>query len=307
MRIGLSIAMAAAGLPPHLPSIAQLSDQGASFVATMAVDYAIGQMPAAGEFADTLLAFPKEQLRKELIESAKNGLQQLSGIGQCAFPVPPGRDLESDGLRRRRAAMACGIVKGNPFALGTKNLALAGRPAVIYLRIKRNPNGIQLSETQTVGVSDAEGFFEQRTVRVNLADVPSGPEGLVIPVFLAPNHQRYVGKKWKHDPSRVIGVCGPGCTADYEYDAAWIEDMHAGAQVNFRISSSYRWTDDPKFSEGLGCQGCSPLATAIWTKQSALGSREGNYGYLKPPDPAPGFKYIYNAHNEPLGVFPKYY
>lgn len=308
VRVGLSVAMAAAGLPPHLPTIAQLSDQGAAFIAATAVDYAIGQMPAAGEFADTLLAYPKEQLRKELVESAKTGLKELTGLGKCAFPIAPGKNWQEMGYDGVNAQTGCGVVRGNPFALGTKNLALAGRPAVVYLRIKRNPNGIRLSETQTVSVGDAENFFEPRAVRVNLADVPTGTEGLVIPVFLTPNFNRYVGKTWKHDPTRVIGVCGSGCTADYEYDAAWIEDMHEGATFNLRVSSSFRWTDDAKFNEAFGCQGCSALASAVWRKQSMpLGTRIGDYGFVPPPASCPGFKYVNNSHQEPLGVFPVYY
>jgi hypothetical protein len=307
MRVGLSVAMAAAGLPPHIPSLAQLSDQGAEFIAVTAVDYTISQLPSAGEFADELLKLPKEKFRQELIAGAKEGLKELTGLGKCTFPVGKDKTWQEMGYDGVDIA-GCGVVKGNPFSLGTKNLALAGRPAVIYLRVRRNPNGIQLSETQTVNVTDAGGFFEPRAVRVNLADVPPGPEGLVIPVFLTPNFNRYVGKTWKHDPSRVIGVCGPGCTNDAEYDAAWIEDMHEGATLNFSVTSSFRWTDDPKFNGEFGDQGYSPLASAVWRKQSIpLGGQVGNYGFLTLPVPAPGFRYVYNAHNEPLGVFPKYY
>lgn len=307
MRVGLSIAMAAAGLPPHIPTIAQLSDQGAEFIAATAVDYTISQIPSAGEFADQLLSIPKEQLRQELIAGAKKGLQELTGLGKCAFPIEPGKSWQETGYDGVDPRTGCGVVNGNPFSLGTKNLALAERPAVVYLRVTRNAGGIQLSESQTLSVADAENFFEPKAVRVNLADVPSGPEGLVVPVFLTPNFKRYAGQSWPG--GRKIGDCGPGCTIDYEFDAAWLADMHAAAtKVTFRVSAPFRWLDDAKLHEGFGCKGCSPLAGAEWVEPTIpLGKIKGEYGWLKLPQPCPGFKYVSNSHAEPLGVFPVYY
>ncbi|MFL6375166.1 MAG: hypothetical protein ACJ73D_10910 [Pyrinomonadaceae bacterium] len=250
LQTGMTIALAELGLPPSLPTVNDLVNDGSDYVATQVVDYALSQLPVPDldEVTKAVVEAGEGEVRQALLKQTKESLRKATLAGRCEYLLQPGQGT----FATDEGCPITGDKYSTPFNFGIRNPAFDERPATLYLKVEGNPNTLGLSTTQAISITDGSGFFEPRTIKVNLDHLP-----MTIPVQLIPNWDKYAFS--------FSAVCsdlmtaGPNCLAVHERDA-WEQAMKNGEQAKIGVSTIYRWSNDPELSGCSWGTGPDPLA-----------------------------------------------
>jgi hypothetical protein len=235
---GVRIAASAVGLPPSLPTASGLVDDGLDWVAQQGVDFALSNIPG-GE----LLEGP---VRDALIEKVKDQERQALKLNACTFANPNGPVDGSVMGWSKDPDSGCYTSFSQIYSLGKKNFAMYPRDALLYLRVKRNPNGIQLSSSMKLHVTLGEFFDAVRDsyyvqtptldIPINVAKIPDA--GFVIPVTFFPNLAMFL-KEGKEGFANNSGYA-----PDQARDAWIVQAYQAGKTSHIQITSDYTWAND---------------------------------------------------------------
>ncbi|WP_342362047.1 hypothetical protein [Terrarubrum flagellatum] len=317
--IAVQYAATLVGLPPSLPTASSLTNDGLTWAATQAVDYGLSYIPGGGAAgaaassateaaveagAEAALAVAVAQARELMIEKVRDGMFKALKLNGCYFQKDP-TDGSSNkawpssagpdpSAWRQDKASGCYTSYTEIYSVGTKNFAYYPRDAIIYLRVKKNPHGINISKNVNIEL-DLGDYYNahagspfavdhRKILPIHVDELP--PEGALIPVTLYRSYAKFV------DAARANCV---NCLDVDQAEDAWLHQAYeTGVKSRVKISSEYVWTDStlrPDGTTGIG------RATASWLDQGLAINKDdafGNYSFRNSVTPAlapacPGF------------------
>lgn len=301
---GLKVAMSAAGLPPTLPNAGELIDQGADYLAGLALDYV-----DAGALSDIA--------RQELAKATANAIRQAVHYHECATPIDPNKPAKDQGYDSIDLKNSCGYRAGDWTTFAHwDHLPSTDYTAVMFVRVKRNPNALpgvdphmELSAyvEQTANPTDPKydglkkdiaklGYSPQPLIgpdpiRIDARNVP--PEGTVIPIvfFYPAALYKWAVSDHMSCQSQLLGDC---LGAAFN---VW-EAMLQGGQQKMTLNAAYRFGPDITLSEPSKTGGHNLVASAPAIAHFSPAQLSGSLGKVVPgltfgiPTylPEPGFK-----------------
>ncbi len=276
------------GLPPSLPTASGLTSDALTWVATQAVDYGLSYVPAGDAAAagtDTALesagqaafATMAEQAREMMIEKVKEGMYNALKLDGCYFQQDPtsGSGVSKSGLDitgwHKDEASGCYTSITEVYSYGTKNMAFYPRDAIIYLRVKKNPSGVQLSKTVNLTLDLGDyynahagspfAFDHRKVVPIHIDELPQ--DGAIIPITLYRSYAKFI------DAAKVNCI---NCLDVDQAETAWIHQAYeAGATSLIGMSADYTWANSVARPDGVVGIG---RATAKWPSHAYAINKE---------------------------------
>lgn len=332
LRAGLHYAMSSVGLPAELPSSSNLADQGTGYLASLAVGYALSDLPLSQELVDKA-----QSGGEELGKLIGQEILQASEIGRCPQPADSLEDAREKGYDSWDPITRCARRTGSWLNFGKLAPAALGDTwtGVAWVQVRPNPSYTGVASTVRISI-DTEfagplsaahlppAFLKAASgslgklrplvaaippLEIDASKVP--PEGFKIPIFV-----RFPEEDWLAVAQRMEGRSDHAFTPQWDLDTArnaWrtaLSEVRGGLQVHV----SYRFTDDPQLlnpcvqtqTAGKICSHFSGTATA---KAGGLGGTlsrvDANfpYGVAPTPPPCPGFERdFFQESGMPAGV-----
>lgn len=300
----LSQAMKAYGLPPKLPTTADLADQASDFLVTSA----LSELPPG--VSSYLPDKSKEQVKTWLAKQLKTGVLGM----ECAQPARIDIPAKDQGYDSVDLVTLCGYKAGS----FTSFARIEGTPvspyhATMYVRVRPNPNKVAGADTKITLYADSKqtvvpDLWKKTVVglgyaftplpmdvpiTVDLANVP--PEGVVVPLVMVYPES---SMRWAYEgaggcgQSQLVGPCVSG--------AYWFwRDLLLDGKQRMTLKVGYRFASDVTLTETLGTKKEIVASAPALTRYDAK-TWEASLGFVQPgltyaiPDyqPEPGFQVL---------------
>ena len=286
LSTSLRLAMTAVGVPPTLPTANKVIQDGAMYLASVAIGSGLDAATAAG--AGDVVSNMPDFARQAATEALAKKLQAAAGQSECAYPVAPGQSAQDAGVDAIDPISGCGIVKNNPMSWTKFDPWSLGHPgsAIAWVKVMPNPNGIAISPfvkisvrsdytdppkgavPAVLGALPTQGFYpfiNPPAITIDARTLPA--EGLYVPVSLD-----YDKADWQFAVQKT-NICGHNafelqCTEDNAW-SAW-HSMNWARNGKVTVTVSYVWTQDTvSYSASVPIKNSKGQTVEIWASADA--------------------------------------